>query len=60
MSVAEGAIRAQGMGERVIGERENLCASERGVIELNNTVEMNDNNFSLILCPQVMKLCRLT
>ena len=38
VSVAERAIREQGIGERVIGEQENLGASDRGVIEINNTV----------------------
>ena len=38
MSVAEQAIREKGIGEQVIGERENLGASDRVVIEKNNTV----------------------
>ena len=36
--VLEQAIREQGIGELVIGERENLGASDWGVIEKNNTV----------------------
>ena len=40
MSVAERAIGEQGIGERVIGEQENLVASDRGVIEIDNTVRI--------------------
>ena len=38
MSVAERAIRELGIGERVIGERANLGASDQVVLENNNTV----------------------
>ena len=38
VSVVEQAILEQGIGERVIGERANLGESDRGVIEINNTV----------------------
>ena len=36
--VLEQAIREQGLGEQVIGKRENLGASDRGVLEKKNTV----------------------
>ena len=38
MIVLDKAIGEQGIGERVIGEQENLGASDRGVIEKYNTV----------------------
>ena len=38
MIVLERAIGEQGIGELVIGERENLGASDWGVIEKKNTV----------------------
>ena len=34
----ERAIRDKGIGEQVIGERENLGASDGGVIEIKNAV----------------------
>ena len=38
MSVAKQAVREQGIAEQVIGERANLGASDRGLIEKKNTV----------------------
>ena len=38
MSVAEKGIGEQGIGEQVIGEQANLGESDRGVIEIKNTV----------------------
>ena len=44
MSVVERAIGEQGFGEQVIGERENLGPSDRGVIEKNNAVRNEREN----------------
>ena len=38
MIVLELSIREKGIGERVIDERSNLGASDRGLIEKKNTV----------------------
>ena len=40
----ERAIGEQGFGEQVIGERENLGPSDRGVIEKNNAVRNEREN----------------
>ena len=38
MSVAEQGVGEKGIGEQVISERANLGESDRGVIEIKNTV----------------------